>query len=54
MLTNADMTVRETSSCPLCKSESLITDTESEVICSKCGVVISDKNQETKPHYVLQ
>jgi transcription initiation factor TFIIB len=32
------------------KSESLVTDTESgEVICSKCGIVISEKTQETRP-----
>src|SRR5215831_1364786 len=35
-----DNTVYHTSACPLCKSESLITDTESgEVICNKCGMV---------------
>src|SRR5215831_12653833 len=46
-----DSTVRQTSACSLCKSESLVTDTESgEVICSKCGMVISEKTQDTKPH----
>ncbi len=45
-----DNTVRQKSACSLCKSESLITDTESgEVICSKCGMVISDKIQEARP-----
>ena len=45
-----DNTVPQTSACSLCKSESLITDTESgEVICSKCGLVISNKIQETGP-----
>jgi transcription initiation factor TFIIB len=49
-----DTTVRQTSACSLCKSESLITDTESgEVICSTCGMVISDKIQETKPRRLL-
>jgi len=48
-------TVYHTSACPLCKSESLITDTESgEVICSKCGMVISDKIQETKARGFLK
>jgi transcription initiation factor TFIIIB Brf1 subunit/transcription initiation factor TFIIB len=45
-----DNTVRHTSACSLCKSENLITDTQSgEVICSKCGMVISDKIQDTRP-----
>jgi transcription initiation factor TFIIB len=49
-----DMTLRQTSACPLCKSESLITDTQSgEIICSTCGMVISDKIQETKPRRLL-
>jgi transcription initiation factor TFIIB len=49
-----DMTVRQTSACPLCRSESLITDAQSgEVICSTCGMVISDKIQETKPRRLL-
>src|SRR5215471_4724403 len=44
-----DSTVRQTSACSLCKSESLVTDIDSgEVICSKCGVVISEKTQETR------
>jgi transcription initiation factor TFIIB len=34
--------------CSLCKSESAITDPESaEIVCSKCGMVISDKIEET-------
>jgi transcription initiation factor TFIIB len=42
-----DNIVRQKSACSLCKSESLITDTESgEVICSKCGMVISDNPAE--------
>src|SRR5215831_10720676 len=45
-----DSTVRQTSACSLCKSESLVTDTESgEVICSKCGMVISERTQDTRP-----
>src|SRR5215467_1720854 len=45
-----DSTVLQTSACSLCKSESLVTDTDSgEVICSKCGMVISEKTQETRP-----
>jgi transcription initiation factor TFIIIB Brf1 subunit/transcription initiation factor TFIIB len=41
-------------SCSLCKSENLITDTESgEVICGKCGMVISDKIQETESRRLL-
>jgi transcription initiation factor TFIIB len=36
--------------CPLCKSDNaIITDPKSgEVICSKCGMVVSDKIQETR------
>jgi len=49
-----DSTVRQTSACSLCKSESLVTDTESgEVICSKCGMVILEKIQEAKPRGFL-
>ena len=34
-------------SCSVCKSDKVITDTESgEIICSNCGVVISDKLEE--------
>ena len=33
--------------CPLCKSDMIITDSESgEVICGKCGMIILDKIQE--------
>src|SRR5215469_4347504 len=50
-----DSTVRQTSACSLCKSESLVTDTESgEVICSKCGMVILEKIQEAKPRGFLK
>ena len=35
--------------CSLCRSESVITDPQSaELVCSQCGMVISDKIQETK------
>jgi transcription initiation factor TFIIB len=35
--------------CPICKSNSVITDPESgEIVCSQCGMVISDKIQETR------
>jgi transcription initiation factor TFIIB len=36
--------------CPLCKSDNaIITDPKSgEVICTKCGMVVSDKIQETR------
>jgi transcription initiation factor TFIIB len=34
--------------CPMCKSNNVITDPDSgEIVCSKCGMVISDKIQET-------
>ena len=43
-----DSTVRQTSACSLCKSESLVTEAESgEVICTKCGMVISERTQDT-------
>jgi transcription initiation factor TFIIB len=35
--------------CSICKSNDIITDPESgEIVCSKCGMVISDKIQETR------
>jgi transcription initiation factor TFIIB len=35
--------------CSICKSNNVITDPEAaEIVCSKCGVVISDKIQETR------
>ncbi|MFZ0510851.1 MAG: TFIIB-type zinc ribbon-containing protein [Candidatus Nitrosopolaris sp.] len=35
--------------CPICKSNNVITDPESgEIVCSKCGRVISDKIQEIR------
>jgi transcription initiation factor TFIIIB Brf1 subunit/transcription initiation factor TFIIB len=35
--------------CSLCKSESAITDPESaEIVCTKCGMVISDKIEQTR------
>ena len=35
--------------CPTCKSNCVITDPESwEIVCSKCGTVISDVNQEMR------
>src|SRR2546427_9698089 len=34
--------------CSICKSNNVITDPESgEIVCGKCGMVISDKIQET-------
>jgi transcription initiation factor TFIIB len=39
----------QTSVCLLCKSKSAITDPESaEIVCSKCGMVMSDKIDETR------
>ena len=38
--------------CSICKSNQIITDAESgEIICSKCGQVISDKVQQTGPEW---
>jgi transcription initiation factor TFIIB len=38
--------------CSICKSNQIITDNESgELICSKCGQVISDKIQQTGPEW---
>ena len=38
--------------CPSCSNEKIITDSESgEIICSKCGRVISDKLQEMGPEW---
>jgi transcription initiation factor TFIIB len=38
--------------CSICKSNQIITDTESgELICSKCGQVISDKVQQAGPEW---
>jgi transcription initiation factor TFIIB len=35
--------------CPICKSSNVITDPESgQIVCSKCGMVISDKIQENR------
>src|SRR5215469_5177755 len=35
--------------CPICISNNVITDSESgEIVCSKCGMVISDKIQENR------
>jgi transcription initiation factor TFIIB len=35
--------------CPLCKSKTAITDPElAEIVCSQCGMVISDKIEETR------
>jgi hypothetical protein len=39
----------QTSVCYLCKNNSAITDPESaEIVCSKCGMVMSDKIDETR------
>jgi transcription initiation factor TFIIB len=38
--------------CPSCGNEKIITDTESgEIICDKCGLVISDKLQDIGPEW---
>ena len=38
--------------CSVCKSNQIITDIESgEIICSKCGQVISEKVQEIRPEW---
>ena len=38
--------------CSICGSDQIITDTESgEMICSRCGQVISDKISETRPEW---
>ena len=38
--------------CSICKSNQIIADNESgELICSKCGQVISDKIQQTGPEW---
>jgi transcription initiation factor TFIIB len=38
--------------CSLCKKDEMITDLESgEIICSNCGLVVSDKVQETRPEW---
>src|SRR5919204_1250773 len=38
--------------CSICKTNQIITDAESgEIICSKCGQVISDKVQQTGPEW---
>ena len=38
--------------CPSCGNEKIITDTESgEIICDKCGRVISDKSQDLGPEW---
>jgi len=40
---------RPSNVCSLCKSENTITDPElAEIVCSKCGMVISDKIEETR------
>jgi transcription initiation factor TFIIB len=40
------------SMCSICKSNQIVTDTESgEIICSKCGQVITDKVQQTGPEW---
>ena len=38
--------------CPSCSNENIITDSDSgELICVKCGRVISDKIQELRPEW---
>ena len=39
--------------CPLCKTDNaIITDPKSgEIICSRCGMVVSDKMLERKPEW---
>src|SRR5919198_5379815 len=44
--------VANPTSCSICQSNQIITDSESgELICSKCGQVISDKVQQTGPEW---
>jgi TFIIB zinc-binding len=46
---SAGSIIKNLSVCPICKSSSVISDPESgEIVCSKCGIVISDKIQENK------
>src|SRR5215470_2094439 len=47
---NVNFTSETPTICPLCKSDNaIITDSKSEeVICSKCGVVVSDKIQDSR------
>jgi transcription initiation factor TFIIB len=47
---NVNFTSEASTICPLCKSDNaIITDPKSgEVICSKCGMVVSDKIQESR------
>ena len=47
---NLNSTSESSTICPLCKSDNaIITDPKSgEVICSKCGMVVLDKIQETR------
>jgi len=41
---HTDSLMQKPIACSLCKSENVITDPESgEIVCSKCGAVISDK-----------
>ena len=44
---DTDSIMQKPTACALCKSENVITDPESgEVVCSKCGAVISDKMED--------
>ncbi|MGC2684818.1 MAG: TFIIB-type zinc ribbon-containing protein [Candidatus Nitrosopolaris sp.] len=46
---NAVSMLQKPVECSICKSNNIITDPESaEIVCSKCGMVISDKIQETR------
>ena len=50
---NVNSTSETTSVCPLCKTDNaIITDPKSgEIICSKCGMVVSDKLLERRPEW---
>jgi transcription initiation factor TFIIB len=46
---SAGSTIKSPAVCHICKSNTVISDPESgEIVCSKCGMVISDKIQENK------
>ena len=46
---SAGSIIKNLSVCPICKSSSVISDPESgEIVCSKCGIVISDRIQDNK------
>jgi TFIIB zinc-binding len=50
---NGSSTLETSTVCPLCKTEiAIITDPKSgEIICSRCGMVVSDKMLERLPEW---